>query len=163
MLKIILNIVLIFLIVGLELSKLPGRLFLNPYLCLVIFLALSQNRFSIAWPLLGGVVLDYFSIFKLPIFTLSLVGTFLVIRLIAEKILTFRNFVSLIIFSAGGILVYNFIFLILNSIAYVLRIEDITVIFNRDYFLHLLVNIVFTFFLLFIIKRVNKIIPSWRD
>lgn len=153
MLRIILNVVLIFLFVGLEESKLPGRFFLNPYPCLVVFFAFSKDKLSIIWPILGGIILDYFSIFKFPLFTLSLLGTFLIIRFVAERILTFRNFISLIIFSVGGILVYNLIFLILNSITYFLKIENISIIFNRVYFSYFLSNVIFTFLLLFIFRK----------
>jgi len=153
MLKIILNLILILFIIGLEETRITQAVFLNPCLCFIIFFALSKNNLSFLWPILGGLVLDYFSIFKFPIFTISFLITFLSIRFVSEKIITFRNFLSLIIFSFGGVIFYNIIFLILNSFTYFLKIENILVVLNNKYFLYLLSNAVFTFFILFIFKK----------
>jgi hypothetical protein len=77
----------------------------------------------------------------------------LVIKFISEKIMVLKNITSLGIFSFGGIFIYNFIFLFLNIITYLFKIENILIIFNRDYFLHIFSNIIFTFFLLLIFRK----------
>lgn len=153
MLKTIIYIILILTLLSLEESGLPGKIFLNPYLCLTVFFALSRDKLAIIWPILGGITFDYFSIFRFPVFTLSFIGTFLVIKFISEKIMVLKNVTSLGIFSFGGIFIYNFIFLFLNIITYLFKIENILIIFNRDYFLHIFSNIIFTFFLLLIFRK----------
>lgn len=153
MLKIIINLFLILFLTNLELSKITSRIFLNPYLCFVVLSAFSKNNLSFLWPLLGGIILDSLSIINFPIFTISFLFTFLIVKFFNEKIITFRNFISLIIFSVGSIILYNFIFLIFNLLIYFLKIEDFFIVFNRKYFIYLFANIIFTFLLLFIFRR----------
>lgn len=155
MLRFIFYIILILLITGLEKTNIAGKLFLNPTLCFIIFFAVVKEKFSFLWPILGGIILDFYSIFKFPLFTLSLTITFVIIKFFAEKIITFKNIVSLMIFSIGGILFYNIIFFLLNGLSYLLGFEDISVSLNKKYFFHILANIIFTFLLFIIFRKKN--------
>lgn len=153
MLKIISNLFLIIFIAGLEESNLMARIFLNPYLCFLIFFTLSKDRLAFLWPILGGIIFDYFSIFRFPIFTLSFLLTSLLIKFINEKIFAFGSFISLIIFSFGGIISYNLIFLALNTLAYFLKIENTFIVINSSYFFYLFSNSIFTLLLLIFLRK----------
>lgn len=152
-LKILLYIFLILFIVGLEESVLSSSLFLNPVVCFVIFFALSKDKIFILWPLLSGALLDFFSIFNFPVFTFSLLAVFFIVKFFADKILTFKNFISFIILSFGGIVIYNIISLVIHLIFYFLGIDDFRLALNQDYFLHIFVNMIFTFLLLIIFRK----------
>jgi|GEM_PF-6669896 len=151
--KVLLHFFLILFFVGLEESALSSKLFLNPVVCFVIFFAMSKDRITIIWPLLGGIFMDFFSIFNFPIFTFSLLALFFIIKFFANKILTFNNQVSFLIFSFGGIIAYNIIFLVINLTFYFLKIDDIRLLFNQFYFLHIFINIIFTLLLLIIFRK----------
>jgi len=146
--KIVFHLLFIFLVTLLEKTELLGKIFLTPTLCFVIFFSTFKNKISLLWPILGGLFLDIFSIFKIPIFTISFLLTFLIINFANEKIFTTKNFLSFIIFSAGGVILYNLIFLIINFIAYLLKIDQFFISFNSKYFLSIFSNTVFTLFLL---------------
>jgi hypothetical protein len=151
--KIILNILLIFLVIGIEESGLSRDLFINPTLCLVIFYAIDKNNFYFVWPLLTGLVLDIFSIFNFPIFTISLMIIFLIIRFMVDKILTFKNYIPYIIFAIAGTVLYNFIFLIINLLCFLLKIDNFLISFNRFYFLHIVCNSILIFLLMIIFRK----------
>jgi hypothetical protein len=146
--KILLNIILIFLFIGWELSGLSGKFLFNPLICLIIFYALNKNKFYFIWPLIAGPILDLFSIFNFPIFTFSFIIIFIVIKFIAGKILTFKNHISYIIFSGLSILIYNLTFVAINFISYLIKLDNFLIVFNHFYFLYFIFNIIFVFLLL---------------
>lgn len=151
--KILLNIFLIFLFIGLEESGLAGKFFINPLICLIIFCAIDKNNFYFIWPLMAGSILDFFSIFSFPIFTFSFLLVFLAIKFISDKVLTFKNYLSYIIFAVAGVFLYNIIFMVINFLAYLLRADNFLVVFNGFYFLHLACNIILVFLLLIIFRK----------
>jgi hypothetical protein len=151
--KIFLNIFLIFLFIGLEESGLAGKFFINPLVCLIIFCAVDKNNFYFIWPLMAGPILDFYSVFSFPVFTFSFLLVFLAIKFISDKVLTFKNYLSYIIFAVAGILLYNIIFVVINFLAYLLRMDNFLVVFNNFYFLHLLFNTVLIFLLLVIFRK----------
>lgn len=151
--KIILNIFLIFLLLGWEESSLGGKFFINPLICLTIFKALDKNKFYFIWPLVIGPVLDLFSIFNFPIFSFSFLFVFITIRFIADKILTFKNYSSYIIFAGLSMFIYNLIFLLINFLSYLVKIDGFLIVFNRFYFMHLIFNILFIFLLLIVFHQ----------
>jgi len=151
--KIFLNIFLIFLFIGLEESGLAGKFFINPLICLIIFCAIDKNNFYFIWPLMAGPILDFFSVFSFPIFTFSFLLVFLAIKFISDKVLIFKNYLSHIIFAVVGMFLYNIIFIIINFLTYLLRVDNFLVIFNGFYFLHLIGNIILIFLLLVIFRK----------
>ncbi|MFN3301925.1 MAG: hypothetical protein ACK413_02805, partial [Patescibacteria group bacterium] len=84
MFRVIFYLLLVFLISGLEKTELIARIFLNPTICLVIFFATLEEKFSFLLPILMGLLLDFHSIFNFPLFTISFTITFLTIKFFTE-------------------------------------------------------------------------------
>lgn len=161
MIKKIFNIILIFLIVVIQLTISPlDKVFLNLPIIFIIYFALYNFSLGWWWVILAGVFLDSSSLFNFPVFTLSFSLSFLLINFLARKLLSLNTFLSFLIFSFMGLIIYHLSFLFLNYFLYLLKIGNTFIFLSRAYFFNLLssliVNSIVICFLLILTKRLKN-------
>ncbi|PIP17817.1 MAG: hypothetical protein COX43_02205 [Parcubacteria group bacterium CG23_combo_of_CG06-09_8_20_14_all_35_9] len=140
MLKILIDLLIIIFLIIFQVSFLAT--FQTPYsnfnfiLIGVIFIVfiISFKR-ALWWALIGGLILELYSIFTFGAIVFSLLLTLIIIDILFDKFFTNRSYYSFITLGLIGTLIYNGSLLGLNNFFYLLEINSFFESWNKLYLL----------------------------
>ena len=119
---------------------------------------LSVNtNFLFYFILIGGIVLDIYSMLPFPVITLSLIATIFLINILFENLFTNRSLYSLILLGLIGTIAYDLILNILIHLTYLFKFTEYCAELNKLFFLNFIWQIIANILFLTIIWFLSNI------
>lgn len=129
--KYILSLFLIFAVFSLQYGFFSffGELFIfiNPLLFCLIFVSLFYSpKITIFWVILGGFLLDLFSLFNFGVHAISLMIMILLVHYFFHKFITNRTFYSFVFLTAVSTFFYYLLVMCLTTLLHILNFSDLS-------------------------------------
>lgn len=143
------------LLVVLQTSFLPSINYLdNINLILILifsFIFILGIKKALWWGLVGGLMLDLYSILNFGVITIALISSLVLTYFLFKNFFINRSFSSLIILITTATLFYNLILIILSKILKFINLNTYDIILTFQYFYSLIEKIIFNILLILII------------
>lgn len=150
--KFLLNIFLIVSCFILQIAILSNfKIFVNLNLifCLTVFFVLTFNfSRALLWALVGGFLLDFYSLFPFGNHIFIFLSIILILRYLLKNFFSHRSFYSLLILIIIGVLIYNLELLILGYAFSFLKMVELPVILDKIYLINFLGQIILNTFII---------------
>lgn len=164
MLKLFFNFFLIFFFFIIQLSFLPslGLLSsLNLVLCFLIFITLI-NFPQVFWTaLLGGILLDLYSLLPFGTSVLILSLIIILVNFLFKKFFVYRSPLSLVVLGFIAILFYEFLFFLFSLFSYLTGLSLFKPILDKTYFNYFAYSLSFNLLFLLFLYLIWKKIPGF--
>ncbi len=161
MFKLLFNFFLIFFFFIIQLSFLPslGLLSnLNLVLCFIIFITLINFSRAFWMALLGGILLDLYSLLPFGTSALILLLTVTFVNFLFKKFFVYHSLFSLVVSGFIAILFYEFLFFLFSLFFYLIGLGLFKPILDKTYFNYFVysfsLNSLFLLFLYLIWKKI---------
>ncbi|MFH1366612.1 MAG: hypothetical protein ABIH38_01320 [Patescibacteria group bacterium] len=116
--------------------------FVNPLLFSIIFVSLFYSaKITIFWVIIGGFLLDIYSLFNFGIHIISLMVMVLLVHYFFQKFITNHTFYSFVFLTAASTLFYYLLLMALTTLLYILNFSELTWQMNNQLTLAILVQI----------------------